>query len=96
MHPKFIENTAYQALLDNAMRRIWLNFAFVIRVSKESFKFINSLQIFKSAVSLGGSESLVCHPASTTHSGVDEVLRNKLGIKEGLIVCQLALKIQMI
>ena len=49
------------------------------------FRFINKLQIFKSAVSLGGSESLICHPASTTHSGVDAELRKKIGVSEGLI-----------
>jgi cystathionine beta-lyase/cystathionine gamma-synthase len=36
-------------------------------------------------VSLGGTESLVCHPASTTHSGIPENLRKEFGISEGLI-----------
>ena len=38
----------------------------------EAFKVLNALQVFKLAVSLGGTESLTCHPASTTHSGVPE------------------------
>jgi len=46
---------------------------------------LNNLQIFKLAVSLGGSESLVCHPASTTHSGVPLKARQSAGVTEGLI-----------
>jgi methionine-gamma-lyase len=36
----------------------------------DAFRVLNALQIFKLAVSLGGTESLASHPASTTHSGV--------------------------
>jgi len=34
---------------------------------------------------LGGTESLVCHPASTTHSGVPLESRQAAGVTEGLI-----------
>ena len=37
---------------------------------KEAFAFLNALQVFKLAVSLGGTESLASHPAAMTHSGV--------------------------
>ena len=50
-----------------------------------AFRIINGMQIFKLAVSLGGSESLVCHPASTTHSGVPQAARDIAGVTEGLI-----------
>ena len=43
------------------------------------------MQVFKLAVSLGGSESLACHPGSTTHSGISANQRAVLGIDEGLI-----------
>jgi methionine-gamma-lyase len=36
-------------------------------------------------VSLGGTESLACHPASTTHSGVSANERAMLGIEEGMV-----------
>jgi cystathionine beta-lyase/cystathionine gamma-synthase len=38
----------------------------------EVFNFLDRLQIFKLAVSLGGTESLVCHPTTTVHSGLTE------------------------
>ena len=51
----------------------------------EAFKTLNALRIFKLAVSLGGTESLASHPASTTHSGVPAETRSRLGVTDGLI-----------
>ena len=51
----------------------------------QAFDIIDQLQLIKSAVSLGGTESLVCHPASTTHSGVPAGQRAASGVSEGLI-----------
>lgn len=50
-----------------------------------SFKFLNALQIFKLAVSLGGTESLASHPATTTHSGVPIDVRHRIGVLESTI-----------
>jgi methionine-gamma-lyase len=51
----------------------------------EAFRVLNALQIFKLAVSLGGTESLTCHPASTTHSGVPKEIRDRLGVSDSTI-----------
>jgi methionine-gamma-lyase len=51
----------------------------------EAFRLLNALQVFKLAVSLGGTESLTCHPASTTHSGVPKETRDRLGISDATI-----------
>jgi methionine-gamma-lyase len=37
------------------------------------------------AVSLGGTETLISHPSSTTHSGVPRDTRERIGIGDGLI-----------
>jgi len=50
-----------------------------------SFRFLNALQLFKLAVSLGGTESLASHPASTTHSGVPVEVRDRIGISASTI-----------
>jgi methionine-gamma-lyase len=50
-----------------------------------SFKFLNALQIFKLAVSLGGTESLASHPATMTHSGVPVDVRERIGISQSTI-----------
>lgn len=47
--------------------------------------FFKSLQIITLAESLGGIESLVCHPASMTHAAIPEELRKQAGITDGLI-----------
>ena len=51
----------------------------------EAFSVLNRLQIFKLAVSLGGTESLASHPASTTHSGVPEEVRARIGVSAATI-----------
>jgi methionine-gamma-lyase len=51
----------------------------------EAFRVLNALKIIKLAVSLGGTESLVCHPASTTHSGVPKAVRDRIGITDSTI-----------
>ncbi len=85
-HPKHIEDKDYQATFKKQCDGCGSTFSFVIEGGrKKAFELINSLKLFKSAVSLGGTESLVCHPASTTHSGLPEDLRNNFGISEGLI-----------
>ncbi len=50
-----------------------------------AFAFLDALQVVKQAVSLGGTESLACHPASTTHSGISAAERAELGIDEGMV-----------
>ena len=47
--------------------------------------FVKNLEIFTLAESLGGVESLVCHPATMTHASIPKKIRNQLGITEGLV-----------
>jgi methionine-gamma-lyase len=48
-------------------------------------KFLNKLELCVRAVSLGTCDTLVSHPASMTHIGVDRAERIKYGISDGLI-----------
>lgn len=48
-------------------------------------RFARSVEVFQLAESLGGVESLVCHPGRMTHASVPEEQRNALGITEGLV-----------
>jgi methionine-gamma-lyase len=52
---------------------------------RQAFKFLNRLEVFKLAVSLGGTESLACHPATTTHSGVPAEVRAAIGVSDSTI-----------
>ena len=57
----------------------------IVGGEKEAFKFIDSLKLIKLAVSLGGTESLVEHPATMTHAGVEPNHRKELSITEKLV-----------
>ena len=48
-------------------------------------RFLNALQIFKLAVSLGGTESLASLPATMTHSGVPADVRQGIGVLDSTI-----------
>lgn len=48
-------------------------------------KFFESLELITLAESLGGVESLICHPSSMTHASIPYEIRQKVGIVENLI-----------
>ena len=50
-----------------------------------AFTFLRNLRIARNAVSLGGVESLVCHPKTTTHSGMSKQELEEAGIGDGLV-----------
>ncbi len=47
--------------------------------------FCEAVEIFTLAESLGGVESLVCHPATMTHAAVPSEVRAHLGIGNGMV-----------
>jgi cystathionine beta-lyase/cystathionine gamma-synthase len=47
--------------------------------------FAKALRLGYLAESLGGVETLICHPASMTHAGVGAEGRARLGITNGLM-----------
>lgn len=47
--------------------------------------FFESLKLIMLAESLGGVESLVCHPSTMTHASIPADIRQKVGITDGLI-----------
>ena len=50
-----------------------------------AFTFLRHLRIAKNAVSLGGVETLACHPKTTTHSGMSPQELEEAGIGDGLV-----------
>jgi methionine-gamma-lyase len=61
-------------------------FAFSVKGGEpEAFRLLDALQVIKLAVSLGGTETLISHPASTTHSGVPKATRDRLGVTDAMI-----------
>jgi cystathionine beta-lyase len=59
--------------------------AFELQDNYDIKTFFSSLQLITLAESLGGVESLVCHPATMTHASIPKVIRDKVGITDRLI-----------
>ena len=51
----------------------------------EAFRFLDALRLIKQAVSLGSTESLICHPASTTHITVAPEEKKAVGLTDQLV-----------
>jgi cystathionine beta-lyase/cystathionine gamma-synthase len=50
-----------------------------------ALRFLKKTKLFSLAESLGGVESLACHPATMTHASIPAELRSARGIDGGLI-----------
>lgn len=59
--------------------------SFVLNKDYDYKKFFESLKLITFGESLGGVESLVCHPASMTHAAIPYEIRQKVGIVDNLI-----------
>ncbi len=59
--------------------------SFDVGSREKAFRVLDRLRIVKLAVSLGGTESLACHPSTTVISGVAREIREAMGVTEGLI-----------
>ena len=53
--------------------------------NRDVFRILERLKIFTLAESLGGVESLCCHPASMTHASIPREEREKSGLSDSLI-----------
>ena len=50
-----------------------------------AFSFLRALRILRNAVSLGGVESLACHPRTTTHSELSPEDLDQAGVTDSLV-----------
>jgi cystathionine beta-lyase/cystathionine gamma-synthase len=60
--------------------------SFVLKGGFEAAKtFGQKTQYFVLAESLGGVESLICHPVSMTHGSIPKEIREARGVTDGLL-----------
>ncbi len=93
-HPK-VKKVLYPTLFDDPEQiRIFKSqcdfpggmFSLELRGGKPAaFEFLRNLKIARNAVSLGGVETLVCHPKTTTHSGFTEEQFAEAGVTDGQV-----------
>jgi methionine-gamma-lyase len=74
------------ALLQRQCRGAGSTFSFRLHGGEaEAFRLLDNLKLLRLAVSLGGSETLICHPASTTHYPVARDRLEAAGVTEGTL-----------
>ena len=59
--------------------------SFVLKEGYDYKKFLESLELITFGESLGGVESLICHPATMTHAAIPYEMRQAIGITDNLI-----------
>ena len=59
--------------------------SFELAAGRDHRRFFSALKLITLVESLGGVESLVCHPASMTHASIPKETREKIGITDRLI-----------
>ena len=81
-----LDSFPQKALAEKQQRAPGAMIAFELKAGAEAaIQALNSVQLCSRAESLGGLETLITHPSSTTHADVDPELRRSLGISDGLI-----------
>lgn len=89
-YPGLPEHPAH-ALAKRQMRDMGGMVSFVVRPRggeterEAAIRVVSQLRVFTLAESLGGVESLVCHPATMTHAAVPEASRRARGITDNLV-----------
>ncbi|MDH3744812.1 MAG: PLP-dependent aspartate aminotransferase family protein, partial [Acidobacteriota bacterium] len=94
-HPKIV-NVHFPGLLTEGRQKeiyesqcegpgAMISFEIASAGEAETFGFLNSIRLIKLAVSLGGTESLIEHPASMTHADVPKEKQAAIGITPNLV-----------
>jgi methionine-gamma-lyase len=87
------EGTKAHEVLQRQCKAAGSTFSFHLHGGEaEAFAFLDRLRLIKQAVNLGGTETLVCHSASTTHYAVAREQRQQGGITDGTIRISIGLE----
>ena len=86
VHYPGLEGWSQHELAKKQMKHFGAIVAFELHGGKEAaFRFMNALRIISISNNLGDGRSLITHPATTTHSNIDEATRNEIGITNGVM-----------
>jgi methionine-gamma-lyase len=85
-YPTLFEDPEQIRIRDAQCRYAGAIFSIELKGGKRAaFDFLRNLQIARNAVSLGGVETLTCHPATTTHSEMSIEDRLSLRVNDSLV-----------
>jgi len=86
LHPAHFDDPEQCAIRDAQCDAPGAMLSLELKGGKQAaFDFLRRLRIARNAVSLGGVETLVCHPKTTTHSGASEAEFAAAGVSDGLV-----------
>lgn len=87
------DGSPQRAVYDRQCKAAGSTFSFHLNGGEaEAFRMLDRLRLMKLAVSLGGSETLICHSASTTHYAVARAERLAGGITDGTMRLSIGLE----
>lgn len=81
-----LDSCPQKALADRQQRAPGGMLAFELKAGYDAtIRALNHVKLCSRAESLGGTETLITHPSSTTHADVEPHVRQALGISDGLV-----------
>lgn len=93
VHHPFLESHPQHDLARSQMRLGGSVLSFELTGGIDACRtFVNNLSLAHIATSFGGPETLVCHPATSTHVGLDESTLKSIGVTPGLLRMSLGLE----
>ncbi len=84
LHPGLPSHPRHQLAMDQ-MDATGPIFAFDVGTRARAFALLDALELVDISNNIGDARSLMCHPASTTHAGMEENARTEMGVTEGLL-----------
>jgi cystathionine gamma-synthase len=80
-----LKSSKYNKLASRLMPGFGGVISFEVENGEKALKLLSSLGFIKTAPSLGGAETLITHPASSSHKSISPAERKELGIEDGLL-----------
>lgn len=92
LHPG-LESHPQHEIAAKQMKACGPIFAFVLDGGRaQAFKLLNALELIDISNNIGDTRSLITHPASTTHAGMEEAAREEMGVVEGMLRINIGLE----
>lgn len=85
VHYPGLRSSKYFSIASKFMEGFGGVVAFEVEDGEKAQKLLRSFKLIKTAPSLGGAETLITHPASSSHKNISPAERKELGIEEGLL-----------
>lgn len=88
-----LDSFSQHELAQRQMRMFGSVLAFEVQGGKDAARRVmDRIRLVRPAVSFGGPESLICHPATSTHVGMDSDSQKQAGITAGLMRLSIGLE----